>query len=282
MKKKFENIVIASDIDGTFLGSGSRMIPRNLDKIQYFKDNGGHFTFATGRLPIFMRKSLPNAKEITNMPAITGNGTCLYDFQNERSIEDIFLTPELGMELIRFSKTLADGIGFRGCVSDGFVISDVNNIYQRREYEIFPNFMNKRILPFDEWNTLDVYKINIMHDEDTLKYMYPILREKFADKMTVSRAGFYAIEVMPFATGKAKMLRRAVDERFGDGVVLCTVGDYDNDLEMHSIADIAVCPQNANDAVKNVCKLCLCDHNDGVVADLIDYLDCKITEGLQI
>ena len=125
---KFENIVIASDIDGTFLGSGSKTIPRNLEKIKYFCDNGGHFTFATGRLPIFMRKSLPYTKDVVNMPVVTGNGTCLYDFQKEVSVEDHFMTFENCMDLVRYCKELDPSLGFRGTMYDGFVVNSLDNV----------------------------------------------------------------------------------------------------------------------------------------------------------
>ena len=270
---KFENIVIASDIDGTFLGNGSKTIPRNLEKIKYFCDNGGHFTFATGRLPIFMRKSLPYTKDVVNMPVVTGNGTCLYDFQKEVSVEDHFMTFENCMDLVRYCKELDQSLGFRGTMYDGFVVNSLDNAYDRREYENLSDFMNKRILPFEEWGQFDIYKTNVMGNSEKLKEIFPLLVERFSEEMNVSRAGYSAIEVMPYGTSKAIMLKSAVDRMFGKNVMLCTVGDHDNDLEMHSVADLAVCPANANDRVKDICKLCLCDNNHGVVADLIDYLD---------
>ena len=270
---KIENIVIASDIDGTFLGSGSKTIPRNLEKIKYFCDNGGHFTFATGRLPIFMRKSLPYTKDVVNMPVVTGNGTCLYDFQKEVSVEDHFMTFENCMDLVRYCKELDQSLGFRGTMYDGFVVNSLDNAYDRREYENLSDFMNKRILPFEEWGQFDIYKTNVMGNSEKLKEIFPLLVERFSEEMNVSRAGYSAIEVMPYGTSKAIMLKSAVDRMFGKNVMLCTVGDHDNDLEMHSVADLAVCPANANDRVKDICKLCLCDNNHGVVADLIDYLD---------
>ena len=36
MAKKFENILIASDLDGTFFGSKTHLVERNLEKIKYF------------------------------------------------------------------------------------------------------------------------------------------------------------------------------------------------------------------------------------------------------
>ena len=47
---KFDNILIATDLDGT-LYENQNFIPQiNLDKIKYFTDNGGKFTIATGNL----------------------------------------------------------------------------------------------------------------------------------------------------------------------------------------------------------------------------------------
>ena len=46
--KKFENILIASDIDGTLLFQ-NEIHPRNFEKLRYFCENGGHFALATGR-----------------------------------------------------------------------------------------------------------------------------------------------------------------------------------------------------------------------------------------
>lgn len=47
--KKFEGYLIVSDLDGTFLGKQSRIVERNVEAVRYFTENGGLFTFATGR-----------------------------------------------------------------------------------------------------------------------------------------------------------------------------------------------------------------------------------------
>lgn len=44
----FDNVVIVSDIDGTFLGAGGKLVERNLTAIRAFQRAGGRFTFATG------------------------------------------------------------------------------------------------------------------------------------------------------------------------------------------------------------------------------------------
>lgn len=273
---KFEKIVIASDIDGTFLAKGSKQVPRNLDAIKYFCDNGGHFTFATGRLPIFMRKSLPNTRELINMPAVTGNGSCLYDFSAERALEEYFIRMDDITELVEFVKSFSADAGFRTAFDKGFTIPDTYNKYAEKQYQLLPDFMEKHRLPVEEWGNFDIYKVNIMDEPETLLSLYAALKERFAHRLSVTRAGPAAIEVMAHGRSKAEMLDRVVRSTFGEDALLCTVGDHDNDLEMHSVADLPVCPANANEAVKQACKLCLCDHNDGVIGDLVEYLDKNI------
>ena len=120
--KKFDNIVIASDLDGTYFADGTKLVQRNLERIEYFCENGGYFTFATGRLPIFTRKAMPNAHELVNLPAVTGNGTCLYDYQSMTPLEEIFIDTDMFCEVARFAKEFAPDVGFRGVTLDGFVL----------------------------------------------------------------------------------------------------------------------------------------------------------------
>ena len=109
--KKFENIVIASDLDGTYFATGTKLVERNLERVRYFCDNGGHFTFATGRLPIFTRKVMPNAHELVNMPAVTGNGTCLYDFEAKKPLEEQFINTDSFLELADLAKGFVPNVG---------------------------------------------------------------------------------------------------------------------------------------------------------------------------
>ena len=58
--KKFENIILASDIDGTFIFHGEPLPTVNLEKIRYFIDNGGKFTFSSGRNHIDIYSVIPS------------------------------------------------------------------------------------------------------------------------------------------------------------------------------------------------------------------------------
>ena len=274
MAKKFENIFIASDLDGTFFGSKTHLVERNLDRIKYFCENGGRFTFATGRLPLFIRKPIPNPENIVNFPAVMGNGTCLFDYQNQKALEEHFLDTTLIAEVEDFLiKETGFDAAIRATFAEGVVFSTLENNALKREFETFPEYVERVVCSANKWREYNLYKANIRGSVDVIQEMYPRIKERFGEVFTVTTSANTMIELMPYGISKASMLADVKERMLGINTVLCTVGDYDNDLEMHSIADLAVCPSNANDIVKSVCKLQLCSNNDGVIADLIDYFD---------
>ncbi len=69
--KKFENMLIVTDLDGTFLSSKDTLVERNLRAIEYFKQNGGHFTVASGRVFEHIIGAIPNIRELVNAPVIS-------------------------------------------------------------------------------------------------------------------------------------------------------------------------------------------------------------------
>ena len=275
MAKKFENIFIASDLDGTFFGSKTHLVDRNLDRIKYFCENGGRFTFATGRLPLFIKRPIPHPESIVNFPAVMGNGTCLYDYQNQKALEEHFLDSSLVAEIEDFLiKETGFEAAIRATYSEGVVFSTLENNALKREFETFPEYVERVVCSAKNWGDYNLYKANIRGNVDIIQEMYPRIKAQFGDVFTVTTSANTMIELMPLGISKASMLAD-IKERLDKNTVLCTVGDYDNDLEMHSIADLPVCPSNANDAVKSICKLQLCSNDEGVIADLIDYFDMR-------
>ncbi|MBE6534398.1 MAG: HAD-IIB family hydrolase [Ruminococcaceae bacterium] len=274
MAKKFENIFIASDLDGTFFASKTQMVKRNLEKIEYFCENGGRFTFATGRLPLFIKRPIPNPETIVNFPAVMGNGTCLFDYQNQRAVEEHFVDAKLLADVEDFLiKETGFEAAIRATFAQGVVMSTLENPALKREFETFPEYVERVVCSAHKWEGYNLYKANIRGTLDVIQEMYPRIKKEFGDVLTVTTSANTMIELMPLGISKASMLVDIKEKILDKDTVLCTVGDYDNDLEMHSISDLAVCPSNANDAVKSVCKLQLCSNDDGVIADLIDYFD---------
>ena len=73
----FDGILICTDLDGTLLKEDKTISKENLDAIDFFKREGGYFTFVTGRMPFY-------ASDMYNMvgpnaPFGCINGGGLYD-----------------------------------------------------------------------------------------------------------------------------------------------------------------------------------------------------------
>ena len=277
MAKKFDNIFIASDLDGTYFNMKSQIVDRNIERVKYFCENGGRFTFATGRLPLFIRKPISNPKELVNFAGVMGNGTCLYDFHAERALEEHFLDVKYLAEVEDYLRQIAGSdAAIRATHERGVVMSTLENEALKREYETFPEYIERKVCHATEWGGYKLYKANVRGNADAIEAVYPYVERTFSGVLTVTRSCRTMIELMPLGTSKAQMLADVKEKYFDGKITLCTVGDYDNDLAMHSIADLPVCPSNANDKVKSVCKLQLCSNDEGVIADLVDYLDKNI------
>lgn len=48
---KFKGLLFCTDLDGTLYSSRHTVSKQNLEAIEYFKSEGGLFTFVTGRMP---------------------------------------------------------------------------------------------------------------------------------------------------------------------------------------------------------------------------------------
>lgn len=74
--KKFEGLMLCSDIDGTLLIDG-RIAKEDIAAINYFKSEGGIFTYASGRVPKSM--CVVTRGLLANAPVISHNGAAIYD-----------------------------------------------------------------------------------------------------------------------------------------------------------------------------------------------------------
>ncbi len=282
MSGKFENIVIVTDMDGTFIAHTEEGKKRNFEKIEYFKANGGHFTFATGRGVHQLLLAQENAAEITNLPVICCNGSFLYDLQADRQIAvypmDHRLVYELQNKFAEFEKTEE---GCENAASDHkgvfFKKKDIteNALLDYKKSDVKTDLYE--IMSPSEWENYDIHKITFVGEGEAVtnirKHMDPV----FMDKACITQASTRYYEFNAYGVSKASGIRKLLGLVFGDKkMTLCVAGDYDNDIEMLKIADLSCCPENANDRVKAVCHKCFCHHNQGVIADIIEYLDTTL------
>lgn len=271
-EKKFENIIIVSDMDGTFFGDKATLVQENLDAIKYFKQNGGKFTFSTGRVHYNITHSGDGVADLCNCPAICANGSCIYDFESRITLKETYMDTSAVVDVISYVGSVSETTGARCSTPYGFITHKLAGLIQKD----VANFKGGRVelKPLSEWGGEKILKLVFRDEAEPLLILRRKVAEQFGDKFTYASSSPRFFEINAAGCSKAdgiKFLRTLYPS-----AKIYAVGDYENDIEMLMAADVAVCPQNAMDYVKKIADLTLCDCNQGVIAALIERIESEI------
>lgn len=272
--KKFQNVLIASDVDGTILWNYSYIHPRNFEKLRYFCDNGGHFSLSTGRSHKDIFIVAHPLKEYVNMPCILCNGTYLYDPVSDEILNPFYLDPLPLIEAFQAVKPRYPDIGMRATATQGFLCP--------AEDDVAIQFLQKSglghlvtVLPIRDFAKQKLFKaVFTSADTQNLLLLQEDLRKNLGDIYDVLLSGKTILEILP--KGISKKTQFPYLKTIYPGTELWCIGDFYNDLEMLSGADVAVCPENAVDEIKQICHLQVCHCKDGAIADMIDAIEKRL------
>lgn len=279
MKKRFENILILCDIDGTFIVKQGIVPERNIEAVERFKAEGGLFTFNTGRTHSNLYAAVPTAGDVANAPAALSNGAYLYDAKNRKAIDNYFMNPEACREVAMYIRENFKDIGMRASTSECFLTADdddlaIKNILTIRN--ISPD--DYSILPIEEWRYDNLYKLVALGDPDKLDVLRDNLNAKFEGRFAedggfvCEKSGKNLLEIHRADRSKATVIDTYRSLYSDRNLTVYAVGDYENDREVLLAADVSVCPENSLDSIKEICDLVLCSNVDGVIADLVEKL----------
>ena len=274
--KKFENYVIVTDLDGTFFGKHGRIVPENIEKLKYFIENGGSFTIATGRIITQVVDKIPELCDIAKLPIITANGSLLYDAVGDKVLTNYPIPYGLLCELSAFIHSYSETAGLRAGSERYYLVTDRDMMSPGISKDLSSGRIKKQI-PIEQWRDERVYKVAVREELDKIEDLRAKVKEKFGNELEVTTSSSTLIEIIAKGRTKAVMIGEMVDLCFAgkERPIIFACGDYDNDIAMLNAADVAVCPSNASESVKEICDLCLCHHDEGLIAALIDEMDKK-------
>ena len=265
--KKFEKTVICCDVDGTFLGDNFKIPEANLEAIEYFRSEGGRFTFATGRTNKGLR--LLFDKIIPDMPVVCQNGCAIYDYAKEKYLWHAPVSKK-SHEVIDYIDKKYPGAGIE--------LMSVQDAYCLK-----PNSSTKKH-ESDEKYTLTPGNYNDIH-EDWLKIVFADVPPKVDEiqkdlenspyykeyQMVRSFSTYYEF----FESGANKGTGvSAFEKMFSIGMDnLIVIGDNENDCAMLSLPCRSFAPssavQIAKDCVNTVLKS---SNNDGVLKEVLELI----------
>lgn len=272
MRENFNGILILSDLDGTFFGKKASIVPKNIEAIKHFNSLGGRFTYSTGRIFANLASAATVASEIVNAPLSLANGSYVYDYFTSDVIDPMYISEDAVVDMINFAKANYPEAMYRISTSNGFYSEVYNPAYKN----VVPG--GYHIHPIEEWPRGNWLKLVFNGEAEMLAKLNEELKRRFEDIVCFSRSSVRLIEIQAKGCTKAARVPWFKDyyRRQGEDITIIACGDFDNDVEVLKAADISVCPSNATEEVKRICDYCLCDHSEGLIADLIN----KIEQGI--
>lgn len=249
---KFDGILICSDVDGTFRGNNT--IEENSRAVKYFTDNGGRFTFATGRAVVHMRQA--EYFDLINAPVCLYNGAVVYDYQKDCALSEKYLDISIG--------------DFRE------VTREIWGIIPRLYYYNIGTSMCYRGMGTIADSDFGIKPIKIICEfdisEDTDKVAEFTRKNETFKNCCITKSWSNCLEFNSADASKGDAID-FIKDYLGDVHTTIGVGDYENDIELLKHADIGVAVGNAIPEVKAVADVVVKPCNEYAIKDLIEILD---------
>ena len=261
---KFDGVLICTDLDGTLYKKDKTVSPENKEAIEYFKKEGGAFTFITGRMPYYSQDAY-NAV-CPNVPFGCINGGGLYDGAAGEYIWKISL-PKEALELVRFVDERFSGVGIQ--------LTTFNKTYFAKENDVTVAFRRITGIPeiscdyksFSEpigkilFCTADEGEITALRDA--------LASHELASKFTFIRSERTLFEILPLGSNKGVALGKLAEYLSIDMKRTIAVGDYDNDVAMLKAAGCGVAVANASKAALDAADVVTVSNEQHAIAKII-------------
>ncbi len=267
--KKFEGHLICTDLDGTLFRSDRTVSKENIDAIEYFKREGGYFTFVTGRMPFFSQMAYEVIQP--NAPFGCVNGGALFDHVSQKYV---WQTPldRSALTLAAYVLSRVEGVGMQ--------INSFEHTYFCRENDTMANF--RRITGVKNLTcTLDgigepMAKILFgdERDEVILKVAALLSAHPMAEQFDFIRSEHSLYEILPKGITKGTAFGKLAELLGIDRKKTVAIGDYNNDIGMFRAAGVGIAVANACDDAKKEADRVTVSNEEHAIARVIDDLDC--------
>ncbi len=262
--KKYTNVILLSDMDGTLLNSQGFVSKENKEAITFFTQNGGLFGIATGRSQLNSVLFLDEIK--VNTPCILYNGCGVYDFDLGQFIT---LNELSKTKLIYF---------LEHCLKEFSEVSIQIYCPEMCYFISSPKQADPHVVAihqpceFTQIKTIsELPWIKILFcgaSEDLIALNGLMTGYGLENELNWVFSSEIYLEYLPYGISKGSALRYMKESVYPEYKIYA-VGDYNNDIEMLQAADIGIATQNALTSLKDIADRITVTNDESAIADII-------------
>ncbi len=269
---KFKGILICTDLDGTLIRGDHTISEENLKAIEYFKSEGGLFTFVTGRMPYTARSLFEIVKPNAPIGCINGGG--IYDFGKEEYI--FFKKLPNVTELIDHIVENVEGTSVILHAPERMYFSISNDASERHRITTNTPFFSADYKSF----ALPIAKIIFADSREAslLRVAELLASHPRASEFDFVRSDKALYEILPKNTNKGSILPKLTEHLGIEMRKTVAVGDYYNDVDMLKASGVGIAVANACKEAKDAADYITVSNEEDAIARVIyDIEEGKIT-----
>ena len=266
--KKFDGILMCTDLDGTLLRNDKTISRENKEAIEYFKSEGGLFTFITGRMPYYVSDMYEAINP--NCPFGCVNGGGIYDHRTGEYLWTLPIDDVVRVLVEHIDKNISEM---------GIQVSTFHKTYFCKDNEAMIAFRKATGLPniIRHYNdvTEPVAKILFADSkEENIQLLEKLLKSHpLAERFSFIRSDKTLYEIVPKNADKGTLLIKMADIIGIDVKRTVAVGDYNNDVPMLREAGLGVAVSNAVEAALAAADYVTVSNEEHAIAKIISELD---------
>ena len=250
MFEDISKVLLITDMDGTFLPSSKIPGQASVAAVNDLQSRGGKFSIATGRA-IQAAGQYFNSVSV-NCPIIMCNGGMIYDLNNKKQIYDVFVpsyTREITAQILRDNPD----VGCEVLTLDKVYVPQMTPMEAAHNVicKVDPVICDISEIP-ENW-----YKVLFAIEPEKMERLMNYVKSHNWTGVDFVRSSKEYYEILPTDISKGFALSKMREVCHMEDFTFVAMGDYNKDIEMLRAADVAICPSNAVDEVKEVCGVVL-------------------------
>lgn len=263
---------MCTDLDGTLYRDDKSVSDENRAAIEYFKSEGGLFTFITGRLPCYSHTAYSAVNPNAPFGCINGGG--VYDGEEKRYIWYTEMPRDI-VELVQYIDDMFPDVGIQIYCPD--------RVYFSKENDLMPKFRMLTGLPklYKPYREIDEPIVKVIFGTEDAEEMQAVIRalheHPYREKVTYIQSEPTLYEVLPKGVNKGLAFGKLIEILGIDEKRTIAIGDYDNDIGMFRSAALGIAVSNSSPAALAAADLVTVSNEEHAVARVIyDLAEGKI------